>query len=185
MFGVSLTAMEPEATDTPFGERTTAGKIFGASGGVMEAAIRSAHFLLTGTELADPKIEPLRGLQGAKELRVKIGALEVGAAVVSGLGNARALLDQIRAGRKDLQFIEVMTCPGGCINGGGQPIGANSDAIRARMQALYRIDRDEAVRVSHKNKWVMRLYEEFLGQPLGEVSHKLLHTHYGKRDVPL
>jgi NADH-quinone oxidoreductase subunit G/NADP-reducing hydrogenase subunit HndD len=185
MFGVSLTAMEPEATDTPFGERTTAGKIFGASGGVMEAAVRSAHFLLTGTELADPKIEPLRGMTGAKELRVKIGPVEVGAAVVSGLGNARALLDQLRAGRKDLQFIEVMTCPGGCINGGGQPIGANPDAIRARMQALYRIDRDEAVRVSHKNKWVMRLYEEFLGQPLGEVSHRLLHTHYGKRDVPL
>ena len=185
MFGVSLTAMEPEAADTPFGERSTAGKIFGASGGVMEAAVRSAHFLLTGTELADPKIEPLRGMQGAKELRVKVGALEVGAAVVSGLGNARALMDQLRAGRKDLHFIEVMTCPGGCINGGGQPIGANLDAVRARMQALYRIDRDEPVRLSHRNKWVTRLYEEFLGEPLGEVSHRLLHTHYERRDVPV
>jgi iron-only hydrogenase group A len=185
MFGVSLTAMDAETADTPFGERSTAGKIFGASGGVMEAAVRSAHFLLTGTEMAELKVEPLRGFAGAKELRVKFGDLEVGAAVVSGLGNARTLMDQLRAGRKDLQFIEVMTCPGGCINGGGQPIGANTDAIRARMQALYRIDRDETLRVSHHNKYVARLYEEFLGKPLGEVSHHLLHTKYAHRDVPI
>ena len=184
MYGVSLAELEPESPDTPFGERTTAGKIFGASGGVMEAAVRSAHFLLTGKELADLKMEPLRGMTGAKELKVKIDNLTVGAAVVSGLGNARALLDQIRAGRKDLHFIEVMTCPGGCINGGGQPLGADIDAIRARMQALYRIDRDEPVRVSHANKWVQRLYAEFLGKPLGEVSHHLLHTRYALRDVP-
>ncbi len=185
MFGVELAAMEPEAADTPFGERSTAGKIFGASGGVMEAAIRTAHFLLTGAELADLKIEPLRGMQGAKELRAKVGPVELGAAVVSGLANARALLEQVRAGRKDIQFIEVMTCPGGCINGGGQPIGADVDSVRARMQALYRIDRDETLRVSHQNKWVRRLYEEFLGQPLSETSHRLLHTHYGQRDVPV
>ena len=184
MFGLSLSAMEPEQPDTPFGERSTAGKIFGASGGVMEAATRTAHWLLTGSEMPDPKIEPLRGMQGAKELRVKIGEVELGAAVVSGLGNARELMEQLRAGRKDLHFIEVMTCPGGCINGGGQPIGANLDAVRARMQALYRIDRDEPLRLSHRNKWVTRLYDEFLGKPLGEASHRLLHTHYGPRDVP-
>jgi len=184
MFGVSLTAMEAESPDTPFGERSAAGKIFGASGGVMEAAVRTAHFLLTGNEMADLKIEAVRGLTGVKEVRVKIGELEVGAAVVSGLGNARALMDQLRAGRKDLHFIEVMTCPGGCINGGGQPIGANIDSVRARMQALYRIDRDETLRVSHRNQWITRLYDEFLGQPLGETSHRLLHTHYSRRDVP-
>jgi iron-only hydrogenase group A len=183
MFGIDMEAIEPEAADTPFGERTTAGKIFGASGGVMEAAVRSAHYLLTGKELADLKIQPLRGLKGVKELRAKIGDLEVGAAVVSGLGNARALLDEIKAGRKDLHFIEIMTCPGGCINGGGQPLHADLDAVRARMQALYNIDRDEAVRVSHKNKSVLRLYDEFLGKPLGEKSHHLLHTHYRRRDV--
>ncbi len=183
MFGINLDAIEPEAADTPFGERSSAGKIFGASGGVMEAAIRSAHYLLTGTELADLKIQALRGLKGCKELRAKIGDLEVGAAVVSGLGNARKLLDQIRNGRKDLHFIEVMTCPGGCINGGGQPLGADLDAVRARMQALYQIDRDATLRVSHKNEWVQRLYKEYLGKPLGEKSHKLLHTHYHKRDV--
>ncbi len=183
MFGVDLLAMKPEPADTPFGQRTTAGKIFGASGGVMEAAVRTAHYLLTGKEIEALKIQPLRGLKGAKELHARIGDLEVGAAVVSGLGNARALLDQLRAGRNDLHFIEVMTCPGGCINGGGQPIGANLDAVRARMRALYRIDRTEAVRASHQNEWVLRLYQEFLGKPLGDTSHRLLHTHYAARDV--
>ncbi len=183
MFGVDLTAMAPQTADTPFGERSTAGKIFGASGGVMEAAIRTAHYLLTGQELAKPEIQPLRGMKGAKEIRTVIGGLEVGAAVVSGLGNARKLLDQIRAGRKDLHFIEVMTCPGGCINGGGQPIGVDVNAARARMQALYKIDQSEKLRLSHKNPYVTRLYEQFLGKPLGEKSHHLLHTHYSARDV--
>jgi iron only hydrogenase large subunit-like protein len=151
----------------------------------MEAAIRSAHFLITGKELGELKILPLRGFTGSKELRVNINGLDVGAAVVSGLGNARKLLDQIRDGRKDLHFIEVMTCPGGCINGGGQPLNANAEAVRNRMQALYKIDQDAELRVSHKNPWVIRLYEEFLGKPLGETSHRLLHTHYEKRDVVL
>lgn len=182
-FGVDLMALPPESADTPFGERSSAGKIFGASGGVMEAAVRTAHYLLTGEELTKLEIQPLRGMKGAKEIRTKIGDLEVGAAVVSGLGNARKLLDEIQAGRKDIQFIEVMTCPGGCINGGGQPIGGNVNAARARMQALYKIDQNEQLRVSHKNSWVARLYDEFLGKPLGEMSHNLLHTHYNRREV--
>jgi iron-only hydrogenase group A len=183
IFGVDLPAMAPQAPDTPFGERSTAGKIFGASGGVMEAAIRTAHYLLTGQELAKPEIQPLRGMKGLKEIHVVIGKLEVGAAVVSGLMNARKLLDQIRAGRKDLHFIEVMTCPGGCINGGGQPIGADLNAARARMQALYKIDQSETLRLSHKNSQVTRLYDQFLGKPLGEKSHQLLHTQYSPRDI--
>ena len=182
-FGLDLAAMTPDTADTPFGERTTAGKIFGASGGVMEAAIRSAYFLLTGQEYPEEKIPVLRGIKGHKEVKLKIGDLEVGAAVVSGLGNARKLLDEVRAGRKDIHFIEVMTCPGGCVAGGGQPIGTDTEAIKARLQALYTIDRDERVRVSHRNESVARLYKEFLGEPLGEVSHHLLHTHYKKREV--
>ncbi len=182
MFGIDLAAMHDEQADTPFGERSTAGKIFGASGGVMEAAVRTAHYLLTGKELPDLKIQPLRGLKGAKELHFEVDGLKVGAAVVSGLGNARVLLDQVCDGRDDLQFIEIMTCPGGCINGGGQPLGADLNAVRARMKTLYKIDREEDVRVSHKNKWIQRLYDEFLGEPLGELSHRLLHTHYSKRD---
>jgi iron-only hydrogenase group A len=185
MSGIDMLGLDPETADTPFGERSSAGKIFGASGGVMEAAIRTAHFLITGRELKDLNIGPLRGLEGAKELHTKIGELEVGAAVVSGLGNARALLEQIRKGRQDLQFIEVMTCPGGCINGGGQPLGADLGAVKARMKLLYTLDRDDPVRTSHGNKSVQRLYREFLGTPLGHKSHELLHTHYHPRDVLL
>ena len=185
LFGIDLVKLWPETADTPFGSRTTAGKIFGASGGVMEAAVRTAHYLITGKELADLKVQPLRGLKGSKELHVNIGGLDVGAAVVSGLGNARKLLDEIRAGRSDLHFIEVMTCPGGCINGGGQPIGADLNAVRARMKALYQIDLHEKTRVSHKNEWVERLYKEFLGEPLSETSHRYLHTHYDRREVLL
>ncbi len=181
--GLDLHALAPEPADMPFGERSTAGKLFGATGGVMEAAIRTAYFMLTGHELDDLKVEAVRGLDGIKEARVTIGDLDVGVAVVSGLGNARKLLDQIRAGRNDLHFIEVMTCPGGCIAGGGQPIRTNLDAVRSRMQALYNIDRDEPLRTSHNNESVKHLYAEFLGEPLSEKSHHLLHTHYMKREV--
>ena len=185
MCGVGMMGLEPEAPDTPFGERSTAGKIFGASGGVMEAAVRSAHFLITGKELPGLDIQPLRGLEGAKELKANIGGVNVGAAVVSGLGNARALIEQIRAGRKDLHFIEVMTCPGGCINGGGQPLHSNKTAVLARMKKLYDLDRSATLRVSHDNVSVKRLYSEFLGKPLGEKSHHLLHTTYHPREVLL
>jgi len=184
-YGIELGAMTPDTADTPFGERTSAGKLFGATGGVMEAAIRSAYFLLTGQEYPEEKIPAIRGLKGHKEVRLKIGDLEIGAAVVSGLGNARKLLDEIKGGRKDIHFIEVMTCPGGCISGGGQPINTDTEAVKARLQALYTIDRDDRVRVSHKNESVQRLYREFLGQPLGEKSHHLLHTHYKKREVKI
>ena len=181
--GIDPGTLEPEGADTPFGERSSAGKLFGASGGVMEAAVRSAHFLLTGEEMKDYKIQDLRGMKGSKELRVKAGDVEVGAAVVSSLGQARKLLDELKAGRKDLHFIEVMTCPGGCINGGGQPIGANLESVKARMAALYQIDREDTLRVSHRNSQVQRLYTEFLGKPLGHKSHELLHTTYQKREV--
>jgi iron-only hydrogenase group A len=185
LFGVDLSALEPQTADTPFGERTTAGKIFGASGGVMEAAIRTAHFLLTGKELENLTIQAVRGSKGQKEIRASIAGLDVGAAVVSGLGNARRLVEEIRQGRNDLHFIEVMTCPGGCINGGGQPLKADTEAVKSRMQALYRIDRSETVRVSHQNTMVQKLYDEFLGKPLGETSHRLLHTHYSERQASI
>jgi NADP-reducing hydrogenase subunit HndD len=183
MQGIDVHALEPQGADTPFGDRSSAGKLFGASGGVMEAAIRSAYFLLTGEEMAELKVTAVRGQKGVKEARVNINGLDVGVAVVSGLGNARALLDEIKAGRSDLHFVEVMTCPGGCVGGGGQPYDTDEKAVRARMRALYDIDRDAEIRVSHKNKWVQRLYEEYLGAPLGHKSHELLHTTYEKREV--
>jgi iron-only hydrogenase group A len=181
--GLDLTTLTPEAGDTPFGERSTAGKLFGATGGGMEAALRTAHFLLTGRELENLKVQAVRGLDGVKETRLVIGERELGAAVVSGLANARALLEEIKAGRKDLHFIEVMTCPGGCINGGGQTLRADPEALRARMQALYNIDRDGRMRTAHGNTSMQRLYAEFLGRPLGEKSHHLLHTSYAPREV--
>lgn len=184
MRSIDLRELAPDTADTPFGERTTAGKLFGASGGVMEAAIRTAHYLVTGQELPDLHVQAVRGLEGVKEARVAVNGIELGVAVVSGLGNARRLLDELRTGkRKDLHFIEVMTCPGGCINGGGQPIGTDSNAVRARMQALYEIDDRESVRTSHANEAVKRLYNEYLGVPLGEKSHHLLHTRYVKREA--
>jgi len=145
----------------------------------------TAHYLLTGEELKELKVEPVRGFDDIKEAHLTINGLEVGVAVANGLGNARKILDQLRDGRSDLHFIEVMTCPGGCIGGGGQPLNADINALKARMQALYKIDRDEILRLSHKNEMIQQLYREFLGEPLGEVSHRLLHTHYQHREVPV
>ena len=185
MRGLDLKNMSPEPADSPFGERSSAGKLFGVSGGVMEAAIRTAHFLLTGEEMAAPKIAELRGLDGIKEAYIQIGGLELGVASVSGLMNARRVVEDVRAGKKNLHFIEIMTCPGGCIAGGGQPLAANLEAVKARMKLLYEIDRDARIVASHNNKYIKKLYDEFLGKPLGEKSHHLLHTKYGKREVLL
>ena len=181
--GIDLPAMPKSDFDDPFGSATGSGVIFGASGGVMEAAIRTAHFLATGREMGDLKVEAVRGMEGTKEARVHVNGTELGVAVVNGLGNAAKLLDQIRDGRSDLHFIEVMTCPGGCVGGGGQPIRLNRDAVRARMQGLYDIDEKESARTSHGNQSVQRLYEEFLEKPLGEKSRVLLHTHYAQREA--
>ncbi|MCL2304083.1 MAG: NADH-dependent [FeFe] hydrogenase, group A6 [Planctomycetaceae bacterium] len=183
MFGMDLRNLAPEQADTPFGVRTTAGKIFGASGGVMEAAIRSAYFLLTGKELPGLAVEAVRGLDGVKEARLDINGLKLGVAVANGLGNARKLLEKIKSGeRTDLHFIEVMTCPGGCVGGGGQPYSTDRDKIRTRIQSLYTIDSGESLRVSHKNPDVTQLYKDYLGEPNGPKAHELLHTTYHQRE---
>lgn len=183
LHGIELNELGPTPADNPFGQRSSAGKLFGASGGVAEAALRTAHYFLTGEELPIKAVKELRGLDGIKELFVEVAGLRVGVAVVSGLGNARQLLDQIDRGRSDIHFIEVMTCPGGCVNGGGQPINTDQKAIKARMKVLYDIDRDDHLRTAHANPYIKELYEKFLGEPLGHKSHTLLHTHYEKREV--
>ncbi|GMW00498.1 MAG: NADH:ubiquinone oxidoreductase [Candidatus Hydrogenedentota bacterium] len=180
---LDFNSLKPEPMDLPFGERSTAGKLFGASGGVTEAAIRTAHYLITGQDMDELKVEAVRGINGHKEMRLQVGGLDLGIAVVSGLKNAHDLLEEVRRGRRDLHFIEVMTCPGGCINGGGQLFRTDTEALRARMQSLYAIDRNEPVRTAHANNSVKQLYADFLGEPLGEKSHALLHTHYGTREV--
>jgi len=183
MMGVDIHNIEPEIADTPLGVRSSAGKLFGASGGVMEAAIRTAYYKLTGKELVQFKVPEVRGFEGRKEATLNIEGLEVGVAVVNGLANAGELLDEIKAGRNDLHFIEVMACPGGCINGGGQHIGASEEAIRSRMMSIYDIDDRETIKVSHRNPEVVELYDNYLGEPGSHKSHELLHTKYGERNV--
>jgi iron-only hydrogenase group A len=183
LYGVDMFHIQPESTDSPLGFRSTAGKLFGASGGVMEAAIRTAHYKITGKELTKFQVQAVRGFEGRKEARLQLGNLELGVAVVSGLVNARELLDEIKNGRNDIHFIEVMACPGGCIGGGGQHIGTSEEELKARMEALYKIDENEPVKVSHKNPEIIELYNKFLGEPLGHKSHELLHTKYNERKV--
>ncbi len=185
LYGIDMHKLHPELTDSPLGVRSSAGKIFGASGGVMEAALRTAYKSLTGNELTNFKISAVRGLQGRKETKIKINDLEIGVAVVSGLANAGLLVDEIRNGRTDIHFIEVMTCPGGCIAGGGQRIGTTESVIEARMNSLYEIDEKETIKASHKNPEIVELYHNFLGEPLGHKSHELLHTNYCVREVLL
>lgn len=182
-FGIDFKNLEPELTDSPHGIRSSAGKLFGVSGGVMEAAIRTAYYKLTGEELMNFKVNSVRGLDGRKEAKVKINDMELGVAVVSGLANAKVLLDEIKNGRNDIHFIEIMACPGGCIGGGGQKIDADENAIRERMKALYIIDEKETLKVSHKNPEVIELYNSFLGEPNSHKAHELLHTTYQKRKV--
>lgn len=184
-FGIDFKNIEPELTDSPHGIRSSAGKLFGVSGGVMEAAIRTAYYKLTGKELVNFKVNSVRGLEGRKEAKVDINGMSLGVAVVSGLANAQTLLDEIKNGRDDIHFIEVMACPGGCIGGGGQKINADEDALRERMKALYIIDENSTLKVSHKNIEVVELYEKFLGEPNSHKAHELLHTTYQKRDVLL
>lgn len=182
LYGIDIHKLEPEITDSPLGARSTAAKLFGSSGGVMEAAIRTAFFKITGRELLKFQIKELRGFAGRKETIIDIDGLKLGIAVVNGIANAKKLLDEIRAGRNDLHFIEVMACPGGCIGGGGQRIGASMEDLLARMKTIHTTDAKESLRVSHKNPEIIELYREFLGEPLSHTSHHLLHTHYMERN---
>ncbi len=185
LYGIDIENIEPELADSPFGTRSSAGKIFGSSGGVMEAAIRTAYHKLTGKELIKFRIPEIRGFQGRKEAKIQINDITLGVAVVSGLKQADLLLQEIKNGRDDIHFIEIMACPGGCIAGGGQPIGASEKAIKARMMSLYEIDDRSSIKASHKNPSIIEIYRDFLGEPNSEKSHELLHTHYACRDILL
>jgi NADH-quinone oxidoreductase subunit G/NADP-reducing hydrogenase subunit HndD len=180
--GIDFSNLPEEDYDKPLGISTGAAAIFGATGGVMEAALRTAYEIITGNTLASLEFTDVRGLAGVKESAVQVGDLMVKVAVAHGLGNARRLMDAISSGKADYHFIEIMCCPGGCIGGGGQPI-PTTNAIRAeRVKAIYDVDKAMVLRKSHENPAVKVLYEEFLGEPLGHKSHELLHTHYHARD---
>ena len=179
---ISLENMPDGEFDSPMGESTGAGVIFGTTGGVMEAALRSVYEIYTGKVLEELEFRQVRGMEGIREAEVDLDGFSLKVGIAHGLGNARKLLDDIRAGRNHYHVIEIMACPGGCVGGGGQPIHhGNSDILRARAEALYREDRQKLLRKSHENPFIARLYEEFLGRPLGARSHELLHTHYFNR----
>lgn len=179
--GINFSELPPEKYDDPFGITTGAGLIFGATGGVMEAALRTVYEVVTGRELEKIDFHAVRGLEGIKEAEVDLNGTKVKVAVAHGLGNARKLLDKIKDGTADYHFIEIMCCPGGCIGGGGQPIPTDLETRMARIKAIYEADAGMPLRKSHENPAVKTLYEEFLGKPLGEKSHHLLHTHYVPR----
>ena len=186
--GIDFNALPDEDFDKLMGESTGAAVIFGATGGVMEAALRTAYELLTGSELASLDLHDVRGMEGIKEATVKVGDLDVNVAVCSSTGKAAELLDAIKAGEKNYHFIEVMGCPGGCVNGGGQPIVSSTvrnwtDIRVARAKALYDEDAAKTLRKSHENPEIKAIYEEYLGKPNGHKSHELLHTSYEKRDL--
>lgn len=186
--GIDFRSLPQEGFDDPLGESTGAGVIFGATGGVMEAALRTAVEKLTGEELENVEFKEVRGTKGIKEATYHVAGMDVKVAVASGLSNAKAVMDKIRAGEADYHFVEIMCCPGGCVNGGGQPqVHAdvrNFEDVRAiRAKVLYDNDAAKPLRKSHENPSIKRLYEEYLGEPGSEKAHHILHTTYVERTI--
>ena len=170
--------------DNPMGESTGAGVIFGTTGGVMEAALRSVYEIYTGEPLKNVNFEQVRGLNGVRRATINLNGFELKVGIAHGLGNARHLLEDIRNGHNEYHVIEIMACPGGCIGGGGQPLHhGNSEILYARANALYREDANKPLRKSHENPYIKTLYEDYLGKPLGEKSETLLHTHYFNKAI--
>jgi NADP-reducing hydrogenase subunit HndD len=185
--GIDFNSLPDEQFDDPMGEATGAAVIFGATGGVMEAALRYLVELLEGKTLDKVDFEAVRGLEGVKEATLDVAGMKIKVAVASGTGNARTLLDKMRNGEAEYHFVEVMACPGGCVNGGGQPIqpsGVRSwiDLRSERAKAIYTEDMSLKLRKSQDNPAVKKMYEEYLGQPGGHKAHELLHTHYAPRE---
>ncbi len=186
--GIDFAALPDEGFDDPCGESTGAGVIFGATGGVMEAALRTAVEWITGETPGSLEFHDVRGTAGIKEASYSVGGLDVSVAVASGLSNARKLMEMIASGEKKYTFVEVMACPGGCVNGGGQPqvtgeVRNTTEIAKVRAGALYSNDAAKTLRQSHKNPSIIRLYDEFLGEKGGHKAHELLHTSYEARKI--
>ncbi|GIX02754.1 MAG: hypothetical protein KatS3mg112_1691 [Thermogutta sp.] len=193
--GIDFASLPDEQMDAPMGLSSGAGDIFGHTGGVMEAALRTVYELITGRELPTPDLHVpnLAGLEGIKEAEIPLTQLKpewsflegitLRVAVAHGLANAERLIRAIEKGEREYHFVEVMACPGGCIGGGGQPRYTDNRVRLARIAALKKEDEHKAIRKSHLNPQIQQLYAEFLGQPLGEMSHRLLHTHYFTREA--
>ncbi|MCY6354965.1 NADH-dependent [FeFe] hydrogenase, group A6 [Clostridium sp. ZS2-4] len=180
--GIDFLSLEDDNFDNPIGESTGAAVIFGASGGVMEAAVRTAYEWITGESGPPLEFNSVRGYEGVKEASIKIKDMDINVAVTNGLGNAVKMLDNIREGKVNYHLIEIMACPGGCIGGGGQPyIYGNTSILHKRIDAIYKEDVNKQYRKSHENPSIQKLYSELLGEPYGEKAHQLLHTHFQKR----
>ena len=179
--GIDFANLPEEKFDSPLGAGTGAAVIFGATGGVMEAALRTAYEVLTSKELKKVDFEAVRGMEGIKQATVDVEGMPIKVAVAHGLSNAKKLMDRVRSGDADYHFIEIMCCPGGCLGGGGQPVPTTPEIRRKRAEAIYQEDRNLPWRKSHENPDVQQIYKEFLGRPLSEKSHHLLHTHYTPR----
>ncbi len=176
---LDLVNMEDTDFDAPMGESSGAGVIFGTTGGVIEAATRTAYELHTGKSLEKVDFEQLRGMEGIRSASVDFDGQEINIGIAHGLGNARKLLEEIKEGKSHYHAIEIMACPGGCIGGGGQPLHhGDASILKARAQAIYQEDRNKPIRKSHENPYIKKLYEEFLGEPMSEKAIELLHTHY-------
>ncbi len=183
--GIDIHHNESELPDMPMGMRSSAGKLYGASGGVTEALVRTLYYRITGKEMTQFRLTEARQSKGRKEFKCIIGQYELGFAVISGMVNVKELLNDILAGKNDIHFVEVMACPGGCVNGGGQPVPANPASVKARTRALYDIDEKESIKTAHKNPMALDLYHLFLKEPGSEICKTLLHTGYHKREVLL
>jgi iron-only hydrogenase group A len=179
--GIDITRLDEEEFDDPLGKSTGAGTIFGTTGGVMEAALRTVYEIVEKKPLENIEFSTVRGFESIKHAEVVLGGTPVRVAVAHGLAHARTLLDEIRSSKSPYHFIEIMSCPGGCIGGGGQPVLADIEKKVARSSALYAQDRSLPLRKSHQNPAVDALYKDFLGKPLGHLSHELLHTSYKAR----
>jgi iron-only hydrogenase group A len=185
MVGIDFEGLPQDSFDNPLGESTGAAAIFGTSGGVMEAALRTAYFKMTGKDLEKIEFESLRGSEGLKEAVVNINGTEINIAVVNGIGNVRQVIDEIKENRSKYHFIEVMACPGGCINGGGQPIHQIPEKLIKRMKALYQIDLEMKSRRSYENESIKALYKEYFIEPNSHKAHDILHTDYVNRKKTL
>lgn len=179
--GIDFASLPEENFDSPLGIGTGAGAIFGNTGGVMEAALRTVADVVSGEDLPKLEYEEIRGMEETREATVTVAGKEIKVAVVNTLGSARKMLERIKAGTADYQFIEVMACPGGCIGGGGQPVPVNREIRQKRREALFDCDRMSELRKSHENPEIKALYDNWLGKPLGEKAHHLLHTHYSPK----
>jgi NADP-reducing hydrogenase subunit HndD len=179
---IDFVDLPEEDFDDPLGESTGAAPIFGVTGGVLEAALRTALELHTGAPLERVDFTEVRGMEGIRTATIPVGDLELKVGIAHTLGNARKLLEMVRHGEMEFHAIEVMACPGGCLGGGGQPYHhGHVETLKKRAQAIYQEDAGKTLRKSHENPYIIDLYEKFLGKPLSEKSHQLLHTHYFKR----